>query len=640
MKFIYTILASLLFNLSLHAQIQTERIIRFHSDIVIDTTGRIEVTEDIKFYVAGINIKRGIERDIPLYRKDVYGRRVRMETNIISVHCNGNNATCTTSETGDNTILRIGDPDVLLNEGEYEYAIVYESFGHVGFFDEYDELYWNVTGNGWVFPIEQASATITLPAGVNVIAGQTSCYTGAAGSTAQDCSVEDRGNSQFFTTNKSLAPFEGLTVAVAFPRDIVSRPPPPTPAWLFWYTYKYHVCGLIGLLLFAIYWFFSILKIGKQPIKPVVIPTFNPPRDMSPAEIGYVRSKSYSNQVMTATFIDMAVKGSMTISCEEKKKKKKKYSFVKKEDTSRLRPVEQRLHNTLFSGEKELVEVAQGNYQRFSQANTNLQKSLESNWNIKDYFRENKGYAIGGGLLAGVIIVLYSVFTMSNLDVLIAFCFAAPFIGAAAIYMLTFSKADIGCGVISLFMFVPVVLFIAALWGEIESSIDQQTHWLSAAFYAILPVAYIVYASRLDRNTPKGAEISSEIEGFRMYMKTAEENRLNMLTTPEHTLELFEALLPYAIVLGVSNEWSKKFNDVLTRIDYHPDWYDSKDNLREIGFATAIAGLSTSFGTSVQSANTDPTSSSSSSGSSDWSSGSSGGGYSGGGGGGGGGRGW
>jgi uncharacterized membrane protein YgcG len=616
---------------------EQERILRFHSDIVIDTTGRIEITEQIKVYVGGIDIKRGIERDIPLFRKDNYGKRVRMATNILAVLCNDEHAAYSTREFDNNTILRIGDADVLLKPGEYEYTIVYESFGHIGFFDGFDELYWNVTGNGWVFPIEQASAMISLPG--NSSALKTERYTGKQGVAGKDCTVEDHGNTQKFKTTRMLDAGEGLTVAVAFPSDIVRRPPPPTKAQVFWYEHKYLICGLLGLLIFVIYWFYSARKLGKRPRKPVAIPTFKPPRNMSPADVSYLSSRNYLDGALTATFIEMAVNGAMTISCE----KKKKYAFINKRDTERLRPVERAMHSSLFGGDSEKIEVNQKNYKRFSAADTYLKNSLTKQWNLKDYFSENKGYITAASLVFSAIIVLYCVFTFSNGGVIMAFCLMAPFIAIALLKLLSVVDYDYGCGVLVGIVGGSILLTIGALSLEFDETFAEKTHWLSAGFFALMPIVYFIYISRVSRLTPEGAQIASEIEGFRMYMKTAEEHRLNMLAPPEQTLELFEKLLPYALVLGVSNEWCKKFNNVLNRIDYHPEWYDSKDDLRKIGYAAAFAGLATSFGSSVSNANTDKTSYSSgsySSGSSSWSSGSSGGGYSGGGGGGGGGRGW
>ena len=487
-------------------QQQEERIIRFHADIVIDTTGRIEVTEHIKVYAGGIDIKRGIERDIPRYRKDSDGKRVRMETNILAVRCNGEKVTFATRDDSDHTILRIGSADVLLVAGEYDYTIVYESFGHIGFFDGYDELYWNVTGNGWVFPIERAS----------------------------------------------------------------------------------------------------------------------------PAEVSYLHTRAYREKALSATFVDMAVNRAMTIRCEEKKK----YAFINKMDTAQLRPVEQQMYNALFAGGRRKVDVVQENHTIFSQADTFLKNSLTNRWDIKDYFIENRKYTVRAGIILLVVLGLYTLFSFSDGDVMMAFCVASPLVGAAVVRLWSVGDFDLSGGVLLAILTVPFMLMTGALLLHFDSSFEANIHWLSAFFYAMMSAGYLWYVSRVRMFTPEGARLASEIEGLRMYMKTAEEHRLNMLAPPEHTLELFEKLLPYALVLGVSNEWCKKFDDVLSRIDYRLDWYDSRDGFRTVRFAATFTGLSTSVGN----AKTEKTSYSSGSGS--WSSGSSGGGRSGGSGGGGGGRGW
>jgi uncharacterized membrane protein len=196
----------------------------------------------------------------------------------------------------------------------------------------------------------------------------------------------------------------------------------------------------------------------------------------------------------------------------------------------------------------------------------------------------------------------------------------------------------VGCAILftsALLTFLLVGGVVAATYEEGDWAI----HWPSVVFFAAMSLAYVFYARRLSVFTAEGAALSAEIDGFKMYMKTAEEHRLKMLTPPERTPELFERLLPYALALDVANDWCKKFDNVLKRFNYQPEWYNGAEDISVTGFATTFTALNTSFNRSVSNAQKDP-SSSGSSGSSDWSSGSSGGGYSGGGGGGGGGRGW
>lgn len=167
--------------------------------------------------------------------------------------------------------------------------------------------------------------------------------------------------------------------------------------------------------------------------------------------------------------------------------------------------------------------------------------------------------------------------------------------------------------------------------------------WMQLGVQAVIILAYVVYVYSIEKHTQIGLEAIERIEGFKMYLETAEKDRMNMLNPPEQTPELFEELLPYAIALDVDVAWGKQFETVLELAKYDPAWYSGNE-----GFYIASSGFVSSFGKSVSASKVDPTpprssssNRSSSSGSrGSWSSGSSGGGSSGGGGGGGGGGGW
>jgi uncharacterized membrane protein YgcG len=612
---------------------QEERITRFHSDIAIDTDGRIEVAEHISVYAAGKEIKRGIVREIPLHRKNSKGKRIRMDYSVLTVKCNGENASYNVKHENGNLAIYIGDSDVLLDTGEYAYTIVYETYGHIGFFDGFDELYWNVTGTRWIFPIEKASAAITLPG--NAQAFNTSCYTGIQGSTGKDCTVEHHGNLQLFTANTRLAPREGLTVAVAFPRGIITRPPPPPKAVAFWHEHKDTVCVLSGLLICIAYYFLSLRRAGKKSLKPVAIPTFKPPRGLSPASVRYLNRRKYDNMAFTATLVEMAVKGALIIRHIEKKK----YELADKMNTKPLRPEERQMHTTVFTNSK-TVEVSKKNRNKFANADTFLRNSLEKQWDIKDYFPETKSSIAISGIILNTVFVLYVLLTGLSEEAVLSLALASPFIALELLMLFTAGfDAPIGCQTFGTALTVVILSVGYALSGILDDTSDMEVRWLPTVFYAAMSVTYIAYARNLKVFTAEGAKLASELEGFKMYLKTAEEHRLNILTPPERTPELFEKLLPYAIALDVSNEWCKKFDAILQQFNYRPEWYDA--DLRTNGFATTLtttfAALGSSFSSLASSAQSAPPSSS---GSTQWKSGSSVGGYSGGGGGGGGGRGW
>jgi uncharacterized membrane protein YgcG len=178
--------------------------------------------------------------------------------------------------------------------------------------------------------------------------------------------------------------------------------------------------------------------------------------------------------------------------------------------------------------------------------------------------------------------------------------------GGAGILVLTATRPDVISALPSL---VPVVLAPMVVFGFF---------WLEA-------------------RTRKGRDVTDRIEGFRMYLDTAEEERLEFLNPPKKTPELFERFLPYAVALDCENTWAARFAGILATAGTAAAvgaWYaGDRDILSDpIGFSKHVGS---SLSEHVSSASTPPGSDSGSSGG-----GSSGGGSSGGGGGGGGGSGW
>ncbi|MDR1200541.1 MAG: DUF2207 domain-containing protein [Tannerellaceae bacterium] len=603
----------------------TERIQRFHADILIDTTGRIEVSESIVVYATGNEIQRGIVRTIPMYRKDTEGKKHKMNLKLLSILCNGQDEQYKTQTEGDYLAIYIGNSNVYLRPGVYTYLITYESEGHIGFFDDYDELYWNVTGNEWAFSIDEASATIQLPGDVSFI--HSACYTGKTGSSQNNCISEGAENSITFRTKEKLAPYEGLTVAVSFPRDIIKRPPPPTHFQRFWETYKKIICSTVLFVLMGCFYFFTWRKVGKDPEKPVVIPTFKPPHEWSPGVVRYLFNRKYDNKIFTSVLVSMAVKGVIRIVYESKK-----YTLEVVNKQKKLSKEEEGVLKALFSANIP-VTVSDTNHTKFSAATSKLRNILNADWNIKDYYLKNIGYIT----LAAFFCILSSFIYVTITDTQLAaedFVLSWPFLIIGV--FLVFSAAKRGTVTNIIFLIVGLIMLVPTLMSQFTLLFDKEP--FAIGFFLLMLVSFGIYVYLIKAPTVLGAQTLSELEGFQLYLKTAEENRLNLLTPPDQTPELFEQLLPYAIALNVENEWGKKFDKVLKQLNYKPKWYSSGQPFTAGTFGNTLGD---SFNSSIYRARIAPSSSSSgSSGSGGWSSGSSGGGFSGGGGGGGGGRGW
>lgn len=137
----------------------------YHSVIEVAADGKLAVTETITARAEGRNIKRGIFRDFPLYALDANNRRTKVDFNVVSVERDGAPENWRTENIDGGIRIYTGSADRFLPTGEHIFQITYTTARQIRYFSDYDELTWNVTGNGWQFPMGEISATITLPQG-------------------------------------------------------------------------------------------------------------------------------------------------------------------------------------------------------------------------------------------------------------------------------------------------------------------------------------------------------------------------------------------------------------------------------------------------------------------------------------------
>jgi hypothetical protein len=147
-----------------------ERILTFHSDIDVGADGGVTVRETIRVSAAGQKIRRGIYREFPTRYRDRFNNRVTVGFTVLEVLRDGKPEPYHRKPAGNGTRVYIGRSDVFIDPGEYTYTLVYRTDRQIGFFEDFDEIYWNVTGNGWEFAIDEASAVVRLPPGATVSA--------------------------------------------------------------------------------------------------------------------------------------------------------------------------------------------------------------------------------------------------------------------------------------------------------------------------------------------------------------------------------------------------------------------------------------------------------------------------------------
>ncbi|MGX1099581.1 DUF2207 domain-containing protein [Amorphus sp. MBR-141] len=609
-----------------------ERIRFFRSQIAVDDTGAIDVTETIQVVARGDQIRRGIFRVIPLTRTMGLGR-VRAGFDLQSVTQNGAPAAHSVSLESGKAEIRIGDADVFLEPGVYTYRIAYRMTRQIGFFDGYDEIYWNATGDEWAFPIDQAQAIVTLPDNAEVIS--TSVYTGGFGAGDHDATVSVGAGEARFATTRPLPPQTGMTVAVAFPKGIV---PEPSALTRLLGDPLMAIISIVGALATLVYFLYAWNGVGRDPALGPIIPVYRP--TIPPHAMRYLDRMAYDTKCLVAALLDLAVKGHVEFSEGDADGS----LTLTRVGPGRAEPSpgEAKVLAKLFAGVGDTVSLSKSDSVVLAKANTTLSAFLSGRF-LRRHVDQNLGWWIGGFAIAAVTWILSD---LSSAD---------PIAGAA--YRLFAFAAIVGVFVAGTLALRSWWLVVRRQWTSLPPALVFTVFTVVALVFALATsvlligdaglvagLALIVAAAippiffrLMGRPTSAGIEAIREIEGTRLYLTVAEADRMKFHNPPDRTFEHFEALLPYAVALGVETAWTNQFAHLVAAgTMVAPVWYHGHHG--GMWTPAALGSVSDGIGSGVSRTVNQGISSirSASSGSS----GSFGGGFSGGGGGGGGGGGW
>jgi hypothetical protein len=614
-----------------------EEIRSFDVRIDVGENGTLSVTEEIVVNAEGNQISRGIFRDIPLRYEDASGRMREVRLEVQSVTRDGR-AEPYTVERGSGVLrIRIGDGDVMLRHGEHAYEISYETTRQVRFFDDHDELYWNVTGNGWDFPIRRATAEINLPDGAR--ATDVTYFTGSYGSTERAAQARrlKGGETIVVEATGRLGAREGLTAVVAFPKGFVS-PPTADDEYADWLQDN---LGSIGLLLMVAYYFWAWNRVGRDPPASVVVPRWHAPDNVSPALANYIEQRGFKGQgwdAFGASIIDLAVKGHLEIDNPSKA-----MTLIRKgSGVPAGLGVGQKAILSALPGDGDSLTVDKANGETV-QAIGNAFRSAMEREHRNHYYRRNGGYVLVGIALSVLLLVLLLAFGQLEEETILAA--VGILIPAAIVSVVSVNlgrKFRSAGSLLARIMAVLgaaftgfVSLSILGAFAAVLTEIDFEPRVLSVV--AGLVITNLVFFFLMGAPTPLGQKLSAEVAGLKQYLTLAEKDRMNMQGAPQMSPQHFETLLPYAVALGVEKPWSRAFDTWLAAATAAgaaayagPAWYHGS-NFSPDRMGTDLGNIAGSLSDSFTASLPAPKSSSS---------GFSGGGFSGGGGGGGGGGGW
>ncbi|MBI3232306.1 MAG: DUF2207 domain-containing protein [Candidatus Doudnabacteria bacterium] len=599
-----------------NAQSQTlpqEAIVFYSSNITVNIDNSINVTETIT-YNTGPEEHHGIYRDIYPYSSQE--KKMSIE-NVSVTDENGNPYIFQTSNSGENIRIKIGDPNRTFS-GQKIYIVKYHATRAVAQLKDVDEIYWDVTGNGWGMPIYQSQASVILPSGASMI--QSACYFGPKDSTSQCQLVNSKNGTYTFNTPSTLNPYEGLTAAVGFPKGIVTPYTPSDTAANFFDGYwRWIVAAILPILtlIFSLsYWY----RKGRDARGTgVIVPQYDIPDGLSPMEVGGIANEKVQANNISAEIIYLATKGYLKISQLEERFigfiKSTDYELTKLKDFSDLPD----------DFDRKLLEALFSNRSAFSAlVNSNLLKKLPKPLasilgNLGDISGESES-------LDGKIIEKIKLSDLKNnfySDVRVIIASVLDSLLNKGYYKNLGRMKNSGSRIaIILFMSVWASGFFGGIIGVFLLR-GNPFPLMAGIFLSI--IIYGIISHFNPAKTEKGVATKEYILGLKDYLQIAEKDRLQFHNAPDKKPEIFEKFLPYAMVLGVANIWAKEFEGIYT---LPPSWYSGPSGAA-FG-AIALSQTITKFSSFAAASLT----------SSPGGSGSGGGGSSGGGGGGGGGGSW
>jgi len=506
-RFIFSITALLLLTAS-SAMARSISVTRWVDTLHVDEDGSARVSEQITYTFNGAY--HGIYRDIPVEYPGPKGSNYTLFVKVNRItDASGTPLKYEKKVSNGYLKLKVTVPGAV--DSEKVVNIEYTVSDAVKFFEDHDELYWNVTGNDSPLPIQYAAADAFFPPST---AGslRAQAFSGVYGSKeAAKASVQ--GDTASFETNGPLPMHGGLTIDVYIPKGLLHEPGALTRLW--WFARSNPILTL-PVWAFAVMFSLWYLK-GRDPNPGMsVAPMYEPPENMRPAEVGTLIEDSVDPRDITSILVDLAVRGYLKITEVQHK-------------------------GLLFSSK---------DYQ------LDLLKDRESWGDASDYERAMLDQIFAGGkvtLLSDLKNHFYTVLPTIKGEILGA-------LKAKGMYSVDPESAG-GLWVVGGILIVAPFAFLQ--WTGIADFTDSP---LPAVVCAVIALAILIlFGRQLTATSLKGARTRVQILGFQEFMNRVDADRLKRM--PPDT---FEKFLPYAMALGVEHRWAKAFEGI---IQNPPTWY-------------------------------------------------------------------
>jgi len=605
---------------------QSLEINSMHVEMKVYENNSLQITESIStiFYDQS---KHGIYRDLP--KNTYFGKPIKYEN--ITVE----GAPFKNESSGDFLRIRIGDPDKFVDATE-NYKISYLLIIGDDRNTDLDELYFNIIGPDWEIPISNVTFNIQMPKAFDQ--EKVNFTTGNVGSTSSSNLAYQIDNLTISGKySETISPGQALTIALPLPEGYFN-----VEEEVYFYENLKKFFPVIFLLLFIL----GILVKQKFGKNNELFPTveFYPPNDLTPAEIGYLYDSQVDSYDLTSMLVYWASKGYIKIIEKEEKKGvifKKDVSHIYLEKVKDLpdtvKDFEKTYFNELFDEyaidgtvDTELLENTF--YRTIANVQSLLRHSFKTS-NRRLYSKKSSLWSFVLMFISFLMLFLFFSYTLTNLMPYETFLITALSLG------ISFVVVSIHFTAAKSFSMVKTrlpkdrfkVLFLSIIFSLLGFALIGFYVWVNAieiylSLFLLAPLSLIYISPYAVKRTKYGDEILAKTLGFKSFIEMAEKDRINRLVDEDP--EYFYKILPYAMVLGVTDQWARQFEDIT--LD-QPSWYVSNTG-RHFSTIYFVSRLNSTTESISKNMTASPSQSSSG--------GSSGGGFSGGGSGGGGGGGW
>jgi hypothetical protein len=581
-----------------------ETIKKYDVSIQINKNGTLIINEIIDYDFGDKLDKHGIIRRIPLRSKksgiDIYKSHVKIN----SVKRNGEPEKYKTVKSSGEISYKIGSEDKYVDSGVSKYEFNYTMYNAVFEKDGIYQIYFNPIGQFWKVPIESGNVIISFennqPIGENEIQ-QLKVFTGKYGETGENYTIVQKSGIIKIKTNEVLEPLNGLTFRLNLKTDKIN------PTWLdklkvIYYAVPLVAVGSVVILVLFIYGFVTWLLFRPVSLRKAIVPEFNIPKDISPMYAGYIKGVKNPKEILTIGMLSLLSKGYVTVEDSEGNGKNVKYRLVANtEGNPELSTEEVTLLNALSDNEENIFKKDKSyfSYQKdrksgfedeknLYKASQNIMNMLENKYKSRAYKTNDKfSYPFILGMVLVITVGMINRGTNSRANGLfdditfIAFNFLISCGIAAVIYVFIDN------------LFSERKIFPAVLKGGIAILLLIKTG-IIGVIIGIIPAMYIIYSKLMKKYTEKSLRQEKHLDGMKMYIKTAEANRIMKFNDVDELVEYFKGILPYAVALGVKNKaikllentinlynFDENIQDEINRRVYY-DSYDSKFLLNTI----------------------------------------------------------